>query len=377
MKLMKKIAAVLLALMILLTGCHIASDTTWALEHDGERLPSGAYIMFMNQALIDALDILHREWMAWEPAYDGDTSLPTHPEDVESGREMLDLIIDGMRLYDWLINEAQDRARQHFAVQHKMNELGITVDPEELEFSAMNSSMVYQAQADDFRAIGVAESSLILVNQSAIAFNTLFFEMYEPGGAYEVPEQEIRDYLSENFIRGHILNIWKPWPLSRGNFETDQAYDEATQARDAQISEFRQLAQSTLERLRAGEDVAQLQYEMDMITRGTAAMSDPETFDILARRDEDHTFATAIEGLIGMSVGQAGVFEDDNMITIARRLDVFDGEEALESVRDDILYSLRFDDHFMPMLEELGHTTLSIRVNNAAIRRYRPSMLVN
>ena len=346
----KKFTAILLAMLIFLTGCQVLSDTTWAFELEGERMPAGAYILFMNQATMQAFGILQQQWLEWEPAFEGDL-LPTHVEDMTS-REILNSDVQGVNFSDWVIAEAQVLARRHFAVQAKMAELGISLDPDEIAHAAARAQNEYH---DGFRQIGVAESSLAFLHESSAAITKLFFEMYRAGGAYEISPQEMRDYFGENYVRGHQLIIWLP---------ADAPHDE-------QIK----LARSLYERMRAGEAIEDLQYDLSVELRGEGTLHPPGSLDLLARKDDPNFDPTVLTGLASISVGQSAMFEEEHAIILVRRLDVFENPGDMDMMRDEIIFSMRHDDHFLPMLDQLGNE-LPIRVNQAAIRRYGPASLL-
>ena len=373
MKLTKIIAASVLAFLILLSGCQI-NDTSWAFEFEGERMPAGVYIMFMNQALFSAYDILHQEWLDWTPAYPGQAE-PMHIMDMRP-RDIMNASIEGMRLYDWVLREAQVLARRHFAVQAKLAQRGIEPDPAEMMSAAAAAAADFRANGDNFREIGVSESSLAIAYQSSVALTTLFDALYGEGGNYEVTEQQIRDYFRENFIRGQELVFFKaqlhPWA-----FEAEENMIEDQARVDAENADMMEMALSFQDRLRAGEDIALLQFELAMFHSPMGGeIPLPDDSDFVVRTDNERALhPTVREGVLSLSNGQVGLFEDDDIIAVVRRMDVLENPQHLAMHREQIRVSMRYDDYFLPLLDYTAWN-LPIVVNDASMRRYSPSSLM-
>ena len=376
---LKKLVALSLAILILLAGCQ-TTDTSWAFELEGERLPAGAYILFQNQALMTATDRLYQDWLDWERSDDPDAPEPAFVFDL-SPSEMLAAEIDGISMRDWVINEAQRLARQHFAVLALLDEFEIAVDPVLLAQADAAAQRDYQQGEADFREIGVAESSLALVYRASVSLNALFDGLYGEDGVQQVPEAEIRAYFDENFIRGQELFFWKD-EVYPEYFEDEAELVEAQRAADAENARLRELASAYFERLSAGEAIEDLQYELDLELRGEDAgvtRSPTGGLDIILRRDTQNHFMFSqemIDTLISTAVGQSAMTENDSAIILVRRLDLFESTSDLEDYRAEIIHSLRHGDQFFAMLDERA-AELPVIVNQNAINRYSPSRLLN
>jgi len=394
--------ALTIAILILVTGCQ-TTDTSWVFEHEGERLPAGAYILFMNQALGDASTMLQTEWFEWEPSYEGE-DWPLHPFDM-SEREILNSNVEGMRLYDWVVREARQISVRHIAVSSMLSQYGISPDPTEIEDAETAARREYRQGGRAFRDIGVAESSLALIHESTVMFNTLFDGLYGPGGAYEVPQQEIMSYFEDNFIKGQRLSLWKTQVFEE-NYETEEELAEARRLADEENEGLMQLAIEFMERMEAGEAIEDLHYDLSrhlspdpdsVVRRATGE------FDFIIRRDNIHVLTeTEMESLVNTPAGESVLVEGQEAIAMIRRLDMPETPQDLEehseaillwlrhadafmqivnqrgeepTVVEAIIFWLRYDDVFLPMLDQRGEE-LAIIVNDAAIRRYSPSRLM-
>jgi len=374
---LKKIAALSLALVLLLAGCQ-AADTSWAFEWEGERMPAGVYILYINQALVSATNQMHQEWLNWQgPEEDRPPSL----WDLTSS-EILDLQVDGIRLYDWVIHEGQRLARHHFAVQALLSEFEIELDPVEMAAITAAAQRDYQAQEAHLRGLGVAESSMVGSYRARTAQFSLFFGLYGEGGAFEVPEAEVRNYFDQNFVRGQELIIWleEVW---EDNYDDETALAEARQVADQENARLRALAGDFLARMRDGEAIEVLQYELDRELRGPDAnvtQSVPGELDVLLPQvlEGQHSFLDEIlvDSLIATPVGQSGQFENDGFILLVRRMDIFANPNDLEERRERIIHSLSWETDFLALLDERAGR-LPVLVNQAAIDRYGPGGMLD
>jgi len=367
--------ALTIAILMLITGCQTA-DASWVFEHEGERLPAGAYILFMNQALGDATRMLQAEWFEWEPSYEGE-EWPPHPFDM-SDREILNSDIEGMRLYDWVIREAGRISMRHIAASSMLSQYGISLDQTEIADAETAARREYQQQSRVFRDIGVAESSLVLIRKSPITLNALFDGLYGPGGAYEVPQREIMSYFEDNFVKGQQLLFWKT-QVFEGDYETEEDLAEARRLAVEANEELMRLALDFMERLEEGEAIEDLQYDLSRhfsADPDSVVRTEDGELDFIIRRDNFNALTqTEMESLLNAPVGESLLVEDDEVIMLMRRLDILENPQDLEDHQESILFWLRHDDVFLPLLDQRGEE-LAVIVNEAAIRRYSPSRLM-
>ena len=363
MKRMKTFLAITIATLIFLTGCQLR-DTTWVYELDGERLPAGVYILFLDQALLSATELYHEEWLTWEPAYP-DQERPPSLWDVTPS-EMLNLPVEGVRFYDWMVTEAQRLSRQYFAVYSLLEQYEIPMDPDLVEQTDQEARTDFQGRRDLLHEIGVAESSLIRVHRFALALNTLFHGLYDEDGPHAVDEDELREFFEANYVRGSYMLFWKD-ALSPTEDETEEALREVEEAN----AELRQLAETLLVRVNEGEDLMTFWGELDP----SVVRFSGELF-IVAKKDNHSFDEIAIDGLAQTRVGQGGIFESDTFIALVQRMDVLENEADLTMRRRELSFHLRYEDHFNPMLDQRG-SELPLIVNEASIRRYSPANLMD
>ena len=377
MKRITKFIALAVALLVLLAGCQFR-DTSWVFELNDERVPAGAYILVLNDNLVRGANILIEEWLEWEEEYPDQERPPAIFDATPS--EALNFEIEGMRLEDWALAETNNFFRQHFAVRTLLDRYDIEPDVLEMFFAIHAASSEYSQQEQMFREMGVGEGSLTFVYLSNASLGSLFRGLYEQGGPREIPEDEFAAYFEENFVAGQEIVFVKEEPVLTGE-ESEEERAEIVRAAQEANQELRELAESFLERLLSGEyTFEQLHYERDLMYSPDPSgvmLQPPGALDFVTRIEGAFLFNEAvIEGLPTLSVGEAGVFEDDWVIAVVRRLDLSDADQnVLDEERDEFLWGTRFEDDFMPLLEELGES-LPIVTNQAAVNRYTPRFLM-
>ena len=380
MKRITKFIAIVASLLIFLTSCQMR-DTSWVFAYGEERMPAGAYILLVNNAFSRGHDILLNEWWELAEEYPEQEREPSISQLLQEGRldEVFNLQIEGVRLYDWVLAEAQAQARQHFAVSYLMAEHGIEADPSDMLMALLEAQAAYAMDEEFFRSIGVVETSMVYIHISTTNLFALFEGLYSRGGPYEIPEAELIAY----FFAGQELIFPKEIPELTGE-KTEEEMAQVQQAAREANEELRELAQEFLERLQDGEAFELLQYELALMfspNPDAVERQRPGAFDFLAMKDSPIHNQATLDGLNILSVGNAGIFEDDWVIAVVRRLDTSAvmaamNEQAMDDQIENLIWTTRFEDYFLPMIEELANT-LPIDVNNAALNRYTLSVLTN
>ncbi|MCL2856443.1 MAG: hypothetical protein FWE19_01790 [Oscillospiraceae bacterium] len=378
MKRITKFIALAVALLVFLAGCQM-TDTSWVFELEDERIPAGTYMLFLNEHLTRGTNMLIEEWIEWMEQADENSEEPPNIFEM-SADEILNVQLEGMRMQDWALAETQNFIRQFFAVRTLLVEHDIEPDIFESAIALMSANAEYRENEQRFREMGVAESSLALAYLSSVNMSALFNGLYGEGGPYEIPQAELSAHFDENFVAGQELIFFKYIPPLTGE-ESEEERAEIVQEFQEANDGMRAVAQDFLERLESGEyTFEQLQFERELLFS-------PNPEDVMQQRPGILDFVTSIDnpthhnqivvdGLTELSVGEAGIFEDELIITVVRRLDVFSVEGAMDEHMNAAIWALRFEDVFMPMLEELG-ATLPVVVNSAAVSRYNPSFLMN
>ena len=376
MKRIIKIIALVITMLVLFTSCR--TDTSWVADWGEERLPAGSYILFLEDSYNRGLQMLVDEYLEWEEAgIDLDERPSIFDMDVE---DILELELEGIRFYDWVHIEARNSIYRYFAVRALLDEYDIEADLFEMGMAIMGANDEYRAHEESFRSMGIGEHSLVLNRMSAVNHVALFLGLYDRGGVYAIPQDEIRAYFEENFVAGNELIFFKEMPHLLGEETEEEIAQEMQRVQEVNI-ELRELAEEFLERLQGGESIEQLQYERDLMYTSEPELINvqaPGVLDFITRVEEHniHHNEIVVEGLQSLSVGESGIFEDEWLIVVVRRLDVLANQRAMNEQMEELVWSMRFEDSFLPLLDEVGRT-LPITINEAAINRYTLSRLID
>jgi hypothetical protein len=199
---MKKIktAAILAAAMITLTAC--GANTRFAGTVDGEDIPAGVYI--------------YQEMTAFYDAY----SLQSE-EDMTAGTPLLDSVIEDIPARQWIADETLKKLREYAAINKKFADLGLDYTTDEYGMTmddVVDESIDYSWDsniAPTLMPYGISKESYRQVQLNAVKRDQLFEYYYGPGGEKEVPEAEIKKYLTDNFA--HIDYFEMPLKDAEGN----------------------------------------------------------------------------------------------------------------------------------------------------------------
>ncbi len=235
MKCFFRAAALLLAAVIFcvgLAGC--GGDHTWAFESGGVRLPTGLYILYEIAALDTAGNQYVESRLAADPAFV--TPMPS---------ELLKEQLDGVPIPDFIAGEALQKAREYYAAKSQFEQRGLTFTETDLSITESATSSEYAANEAFYVANGISESSVLEFYMDSTRRNRLFNEVYGLGGEREVPEEDLKARLAEQYYLVNMLPIYRPTPTGEDDTEAQQELQEVEEFSQRALKE-RLLSSRTL-----------------------------------------------------------------------------------------------------------------------------------
>lgn len=200
MKTMRKVCAFLLALATLLslTGCV---NHTWSAKTDDDSIAAGVYIYYMMTAYNDAASKLDDE-----------------------NADVLTATIDGKVGRDWILDEAKNYCRRHFAVKALCAERNITLSEEDA--TSLNSTLNYMISyyGTFFEEAGISTESVKEVYENSYLYSDLLFSYYDGEGEYALKEEEIKKYFSETYFAYKVIEA--PYTYTSNNEEVSYSDEE-------------------------------------------------------------------------------------------------------------------------------------------------------
>ncbi|MGI6404227.1 MAG: hypothetical protein ACOX0K_08495 [Oscillospiraceae bacterium] len=390
MKQITKLLAVLLAVTLLLAGCQTA-NTSWVYSYQEDSMPAGVYICMLLNAYGEAVTKLQEaqdaEIAALQESLGEGAELENTPKRISERKpkEIYRMQLDGMSVSDWMVQRADQSAREYYAVQNKMQELGLSLSQADIAGTLSSAASAIENTPEFYKKNGIAENSLALMLQNDLAVHQLFHALYEEGGEFEVSQEELSAYFAETYSKIKMMFFYK---VNESDLSEEEAADSEQAAKlvEEKNEALRQKAQGYLTRLQAGEAIEDLntEYELETAKESVEGTEDavPEVEPtkpgelnmIVTEAQASYYGEPLIRAAFDTPVGEAVLVEDTNFFFLVQRADILEDPADLQSYQENLLHAMRYDSDFLPKLEEWGRA-LDIQVNQAAVSRYLPSKL--
>lgn len=361
------------AVVFSMTGC---GDTSWIVKVDDVTVNAGMYIYYQGAGYTAAVYELSEEDSTYYYYY-------------LFGYSLLDETIDGQSVSDYMSDYAVDMCKQYVVISKLFEELGLELTETELANIETSVANTWESYSDTYEAAGISEETVEKVAIITMMEEDVFNAYYEVGGLNGTTEDDIKDYLEENYARVKYIT-----------FEFSESADDAID--EDYKAEMLEIANSYLERAEAGESMDDLIAEYDEILAAAEAEeeedSEDETEEEVEETEEEETEEVEVEdeeeeeedpyaneSIISIegdspsekfvnyvftvcSVGEYTVIQDDTCFYLVERLDILERDDLYEANRDDYLEAL-FDDAYTTLINE-KLATYEVEVNDKAIKRY-------
>ena len=334
----KRAAAGVLALAMCagLTGCY-SEDKTWAAKMGDTTLPIGGYIYYLTSAYSEGAG------------------------KVDSGAEVLKSDIEGKSAVQWVEDRAVDYLRSYYYVNQKFDELGLELTEEDQSSIQSAATSMWSYAHEPFETVGIAESSF---KEAYAVYNMklskLLRAMYGKGGELEIPEDELHDYYTGEYIYYQYLLVNLTEVDDEGN-TVDMDDDKK-----AEVKEYLEDQADLISSGRLKLDTAAANY-------GNMSGAEPNLGDPVAVRADNLSSAFS-EALDGLDNDKATVVETTTSYYLVQRLDIEDDFDALIADEDrtaSLLSEMRGTD-FLEYVIEQGKS-LDVQINDKALRSVSPS----
>lgn len=233
-----------------------------------------------------------------------------------------------MTVGDFAQSDAYVICQKIAAVYKKFDEMGLELTSDE---KSMISDAVEESwNAEYYEAIGVAKSSIEQIQESTVMLQSLFTAYYDKGGIKEVPDSEINQHLSDNYIRFKLISV----PKSK---------DDDGEAAKAKAEEL-----VTLTETKTFDEVME-EYEKSEAEDSEAEKKDSDEehdHNVMVNKNNstysENEVVKFIDG--SMSNDEIATYEDDNYWYVIQKLDVLDYSKYVEDNRNSILTEMKGED---------------------------------
>ncbi len=343
---LKKLLALALAVLLCLSldACY-SENNAWAARSGDVTLPIGGYIYYLNSAYVEAMSL------------------------VPTDQEVLKTPLEGSTAEDWIKNKAMESLRSFFYVEDQCAQRGLalTADDEDYIDSLTDSNWAYYK--DIMESHGISQESFSLAfGRYGLMADKLFAAIYDKGGEQEVPEDELKDYFVENYVR------YEYFYAAMSDVDEDGAtVDLSDEDKQMRVDQLESYADSVTK----GELTLEEAAERYAGNFGGEDAESTYTAPQAARSDElSTTFSTA---LADMKDDETRAVEGSGYYFVIHKLPVAEGYEdyaADETQRYDLLYLLRGDAFYDDVAAAAAQMD-GIEINQKAIDRVKISSLVD
>lgn len=352
------------AVVFSMAGC---GDTSWIVKVDDVIVNAGMYIYYQGAGYTAGVYELSEEDSTYYYYY-------------LFGYSLLDETVNGQSMSDYMSDYAVDMCKQYVVIQKLFEELGLELTETELANIETSVANTWESYSETYEAAGISEDTVRKVAEITMMEEDVFNAYYEVGGLNGTTEDDIKDYLEDNYARIKYIT-----------FEFSESADDAID--EDYKAEMLEIANSYLERAEAGESMDDLIAEYDEILAAAEAEEEEDSEDETEDTEEEveeveveeevdeyaNEYIISIEGtspsekfvnyvFTVCNVGEYTVIQDDTCFYLVERLDILECDDLYEANRDSYLEAL-FDEDYTTLINE-KLATYEVEVNENSIKRY-------
>lgn len=354
MKAVKKLAAWLLMVTLLFTATACGSKTSWAYKQGNDVMAAGQYINYQINGL--------EEFLAEVEI----------PEDAtpRSFKDVLKYQLDGKTGEDWVNDFAQRQAFLSYGVKAEFQRLGLEVPFAEEESLRHQAEQAWENEKSIYEANGISFNSFYAQAMDLTRRDHLFAALYEEGGEREVAQEEIKEIFLQDFAKADVIQ------MSIFSEETEEVPGEFKKQAIA-------LGEEYLQRIKEGETPEEIMYEYNLANaseeqKDQIEMPEQGSLSHVTSESTKYVFeyygmADLAEQILATKGGEPVLYEGETALYIIVPRSLEDDSEYLEYYETTILFDLKHDEFEETLLDVANG--LDIEVNEAALKRYKPSNL--
>lgn len=346
MKIIKKTAAALMALLLAVTTAACSGDKSWAAKDDSLTVPIGSYIYELYSAYGSAA-----------------SSVP------DSAKPVLEQKIDGKDAESWIRDKALENVKSIFVINRKMKELGLTLTQEETKSVENTADSGWQQAQPTLEKYGIAKSSFQLAYAEYYTkYSKVFSSLYGKGGKKEVSDADLKNYFEKNYTDFSYMLL----PL----YKTD-----ANGGTKPMTAEEKKAAQKEFDgyaaKIKSGEMT--LRQAADAYKKSSKAAEDPLRSDT-AQLTSGSGYPDALRKMIEpLKVGEVKTGELQGLYAyvLVQKNDITKkSDDQLKNGRGGILSAMKGKEFESAVAKEAGALT-GVTLNDNAINSYKPSMFAD
>jgi len=345
-----RLAAMLLTLTILLTGCTIGSGNSWVYRFGDTTMPAGVYLSCQISAISDAHNVY------------GDPMINT--------RDLLKATIEGVPATQWIESRTDAYARMYFLVEQRFDEMSLVYDEVMEAATAYVLENAWAQESGFYIQNNISKESVAIAAMNNTKLQEIFVKTYGEGGEREVSDDELKAAFEENYLYFNAFTVPK---FAAAPESTDKSAEELNAEMQALIEEY-------LTRLEAGEKIEVLAYELDK-KQAEIYGEDPEAIEeypdgvletFIPPVYRDYYDQELVNAVSAAENNAFGVIEASNIFYIYQKVDIAE-TGSYDVYRSSVLMELKMSEFNKELLEQAAY--LDVEVNKSAVNKYKVSKL--
>ncbi len=342
MKMIIKVAAIILCIAVIFTGC---SGPDWAAKCGDDTMPAGMYISYLMSAYTNSFSMV------------SDTDTDIFKQQIE-----------GQDAADWMISNAKSEVSRYYAVKDLFDEYSLSLDSDTAAYVDYVVDYQWGYYGSIYESNGVSKSSMHSVIESNARESELFNYLYGADGIKAVSDEELGAVFADNYMKYRLISI------DKGGNETqeDNASDDSSGNDDVSETEADPITLLTgyKDRVEAGESFEQIIYEYngDETAQFTSGM-----FDTISLKESGALPEQLEKKLAEAEPGSLILHEGDETVYLIQPLDILENHSDIEYYRSQLV-SLLKGDEYEEMIKQKSES-LSVEFNEAAIKKYSPKSI--
>ncbi|MDP4120728.1 MAG: hypothetical protein Q8876_06725 [Bacillota bacterium] len=288
MKLAKKLTALLLAVILVVSLASCNSQAEWSYKTNDDTLSIGTYIFYLYSFYQQASQKV------------SDSS-----KDVLSQTITDDDTNKKVNASDWIKKSAKQSCLNLLATYYEFKKDNLKLTSTETKAALDNTSQAWSQEGSQFEGYGISKDSYnAAANISVTMDKKIFKHMFDVGGTNAVSDADLKAYFLKNYTDYDYLPI-NLYSTSSSTSSTSSESSQAVAFTDAQVKQVVSTLQKYVDKLNKGETFANVKkaYMTDLKTTSDPFKSGTEYLK------NSQIGADLIKGIGALSVGKASLLK--------------------------------------------------------------------
>lgn len=350
MKMTKRLAAIALAVLMLLT-MTACGDNSWAVQYGDTKVPTGVYTLGVMSEYANA----YSNGLIEAYGLDGDIIV-----NGDNGEEITKTVSQ------YIADNSMETFKYYVAVKDLFEQKGLTISQEDYDEMIGQVNGYFENNAEAYEANGVSKDSFIeLLVNNALRSADLYEAIYS--GTDTVSDGDIKDYFNKNYVRFNYM-LFNAYDVT-----TFQPLETTAPAYTSELAKLQTVANQQLSEEEFLKEAKS--YNDDMVREG--GTWDPIDYSIASYSQFYYDLYTLASGL---EIGESGLKEiavndttngiTSYVIVVAQRIEPeVTGKDYLDKA-DTIKENINTDEYYDMLLkhyDEMGVTENSNAFDTFAV----------